>query len=146
MILEPGRSIVSANQLLLIKVHRIKKRSGIPKWLITDGGLGTVSMPTFYEYHEILLCNDINRPRTEKVHIIGPVCFASDIVYKNKLMPEIEEGDVLAIMDSGAYFTALESSFGFPRPAIVRVTKDKHYLLRRAETFQDMIQRDLLIN
>jgi diaminopimelate decarboxylase len=143
LVYEPGRSIVSANQFLLLTVHRVKERHGIRKWLITDGGLGTVTMPTFYEYHEVFVCNDVRRPRTEKVTISGPVCFASDTVYRNKLMPEVHPGEVLAVMDSGAYFTALESSFGFSRPAIVSVNGTSYRLIRRAETFEDMVFRDL---
>jgi diaminopimelate decarboxylase len=143
IIIEPGRCITSSNQLLLLKVHRIKERPGIHKWLITDGGIGTVTMPTFYEYHEIFLCNDPNRPRTEKVTITGPVCFAADIVYRNKKMPVVHPQEVLAIMDSGAYFTAWESSFGFPHPAIATVANGKHHLIRRRENFDDMVARDI---
>ncbi len=142
LIYEPGRCIVSPNQLLLLTVHRIKERDGVGKWLITDGGLGTVTLPTYYEYHEVFLCNDVLRPRTEKVHIIGPACFAGDIVYRNKWMPKVRTGEVLAIMDTGAYFVALESSFGFARPAIVGVNHDGVRLLRRRETYEDLIMRD----
>lgn len=142
LIYEPGRCIVSSNQLLLLTVHRIKERPGITKWLVTDGGLGTVTLPTYYEYHEVFLCDDVHRPRTEKVTIIGPACFAGDVVYRNKRMPRVQVGEVLAIMDSGAYFTALESSFGFPRPAIVAVHGTSHRIVRSRETFEEMSQRD----
>ncbi len=142
LIVEPGRSIASSSQLLLLRIHQVKDRRGLRKWLITDGGIGTVTMPTFYEYHEIFLCNDIYRPGKEHVTITGPVCFASDIVYRNKKMPVVHPGEVLAIMDSGAYFTSWESSFGFPRPAIVAVRDGKHILIRKRESFDDMITRD----
>lgn len=142
LIFEPGRSIVSSNVFLLLTVHRVKERPGVGKWLITDGGLGTVTLPTFYEYHEVFLCNDVRRPRTEKVTIIGPACFAGDVVYRNKLMPRVRAGDVIAIMDSGAYFTALESSFGFPRPAIIAVDGTAHRIVRSREEFDEMSQRD----
>ncbi|MBN1273879.1 MAG: hypothetical protein JXB26_16570 [Candidatus Aminicenantes bacterium] len=146
LLYEPGRSIASPNQFLLLTVHRVKERRGIKKWLITDGGLGTVTLPTFYEYHEIFLCNDVFRPAVEKSTIIGPVCFASDVVYRNKLMPRVQPGEVLALMDSGAYFTAMESSFGFPHPAIVSVKNNSVSLIRRTETFADMTGRDVYIN
>lgn len=146
LLYEPGRCIASPNQFLLLTVHRIKERPGVKKWLITDGGLGTVTLPTFYEYHEIFLCNDVFRPKSEKITIIGPVCFASDIVYRNKLMPRVQPGEVLAVMDSGAYFTAMESSFGFPRPAIVSVKDTSVALVRRTETFSDMTGRDVNID
>jgi len=144
LVYEPGRCIVSPNQFLLLTVHRVKDRWGIRKWLITDGGLSTVAMPTYYEYHEVFLANDVGRPRTEKVTIIGPACFAGDVVYRNKLMPEVHPGEILAIMDSGAYFTALESSFGFPRPAIVSVNGSTCRLIRTRETFDEMVARDIL--
>jgi diaminopimelate decarboxylase len=144
LIYEPGRGIVSPSQFLLLTVHRVKDRPGLRKWLITDGGLGTVTLPTFYEYHEVFLCNDVRRPRTERVNIVGPVCFASDVVYRNKHMPQVNSNEVLAIMDSGAYFTAFESSFGFARPAIVSVDDQGHRLIRRSETFEDMVCRDLV--
>jgi len=142
LIIEPGRCIASSNQMLLLTVHQVKERPGLKKWIITDGGLGTVTMPTFYEYHEMFLCNDVGRPRTERVTITGPVCFAGDVVYRNKKMPVVDPGDVLAIMDSGAYFTALESSFGFPRPAIVTVSNGDSTLIRSRETYEEMVGRD----
>lgn len=140
---EPGRSIASPNQLLLLTVSQVKTRPRVRKWLITDGGLGTVTLPTFYECHEVFLADDVRRPRTESVTIVGPVCFASDIVYRNIRMPEVRPGEIIAIMDSGAYFIAQESSFGFPRPAVVGVRRDGCRLVRRRETFADLTGRDL---
>ena len=145
LLCEPGRSIASPGQFLLLTVHHVKERPKLRKWLITDGGLGTVTLPTFYEYHEVLLADDVTRPRTETVTIIGPVCFASDIVYRNIRMPRVAPGEVIAVMDSGAYFTALESSFGFSRPAIVAVRGKDVRLVRRSETFADMVGRDFLL-
>ncbi len=138
---EPGRCLVSPSQLLLLKVQRIKERNS-KKWLITDGGLGTITMPTYYEYHEMFLCNEFSRKIKEKVTITGPCCFASDLVYKNKLLPKVQEGEVLALMDTGAYFNALESSFNFYKPAIVSINGDECEIVRRRETFSDLIERD----
>ncbi|HVP91539.1 MAG TPA: hypothetical protein VMS75_10010 [Terriglobales bacterium] len=144
LISEPGRSIASPNQFLLLSVSQVKARPNVRTWLITDGGLGTVTLPTFYECHEVLLADDVRRPRTERVTIVGPVCFASDVVYRNIRMPEVRPGEVLAVMDSGAYFIAQESSFGFPRPAVVAVKGNACRLVRRRETFADLTGRDHL--
>ncbi|MDT3696004.1 MAG: hypothetical protein ROY99_06385 [Ignavibacterium sp.] len=138
---EPGRCIVSPAQFLLLKVYRVKIRDG-KKWLITDGGLGTITMPTYYEYHEMFLCNEFKRNPQEKVTVTGPCCFASDLVYKNKLLPKVNEGDILALMDTGAYFNTLESSFNFNKPAIVSINGENCKIVRRRETFSDMIERD----
>ncbi len=59
-------------------------------------------------------------------------------------MPTVEPGMVLAIMDSGAYFTSWESSFGFPRPAIVAVKNGRVRVIRKRETFDQMIERDVV--
>jgi diaminopimelate decarboxylase len=61
-------------------------------------------------------------------------------------MPRVSPGEVIAVMDSGAYFTALESSFGFSRPAIVSVKGSGVRLIRRSETFADMVRRDFLLD
>jgi len=142
LILEPGRCITSPNQILLLKIHQVKERKGIKKWLIADAGIGTLTMPTFYENHEVILCNDVNRKISGKVTITGPGCFAADIVYRNKPMPDISPGEVIAVMDSGAYFTSWESSFGYPRPAIVAAYEGRHSLLREREKFENMISLD----
>jgi diaminopimelate decarboxylase len=142
LIFEPGRCITGPNQLLLIKIHQVKERKGIKKWLIADAGIGTVTMPTYYEHHEVILCNDIRRKASEKITVAGPGCFSADVVYRNKLMPKVIPGEMLAILDSGAYFTSWESSFGFPRPAIVSAIKGRHRLLRERESFEHMISLD----
>jgi diaminopimelate decarboxylase len=142
LILEPGRYLTSSSQVLLLKVHRIKERKGAGKWLITDGGIGTITMPTYYEYHEIFLCNDVKKKCNEKVTISGPCCFAEDIVYKHKLMPGVNEGQILAIMDCGAYFNQMESNFGFVKPPVISVNGQGHKIVRRRESFQDLLLRD----
>ena len=144
LIYEPGRAIAGPSQLLLLTVQGVKDRPGLRKWVLTDGGLGTVSLPTFYECHAVLLADDVRRPRTETVTISGPVCFASDSVYRNIRMPAVYPGEVVAIMDSGAYFIAQESNFGFPRPAVAGVGEQGARLLRSRETFEEMTGRDLI--
>ncbi|MDP4276189.1 MAG: hypothetical protein Q8914_01015 [Bacteroidota bacterium] len=144
LVVEPGRCLVSSSQLLILKVHQVKERKGIRKWLIADAGIGTLTMPTFYELHEIVLCNDVNRKQSGRVTIAGPGCFAADVVYRNKAMPDVLPGEMIAVLDSGAYFTSWESSFGFPRPAIVSAMDGRHTLLRVRETVDQMVSLDVL--
>jgi diaminopimelate decarboxylase len=140
---EPGRAIVSGAGVLLLGVGAVKRRDGVGTWVITDGAAGTVAFPLYYEYHEVLLCRAVSAPRTERYTIVGPVCFSADWIYRNKRMPQIEPGDVLAVCDAGAYFTVQETNFGFPRPPIVSVNEGTATLLRRRETFDDMVSRDI---
>jgi diaminopimelate decarboxylase len=143
LIAEPGRSIASPNQILLLRAHQIKERPGVGQWVTTDGGIGTVTMPTYYEFHELFLCNDALRPRDRHLSINGPGCFAADQVYRNKFMPKILPDEVIAIMDSGAYFSSWESNFGFPRPAVVAARQGHTRVLRHRETFDQMMVRDV---
>ena len=143
LIAEPGRSVAGPHQLLLLQVHQVKKRPGAGVWITTDGGIGTVTMPTYYEYHEVFLASDVRRPGKHRATINGPGCFAADQVYRNKRMPEVYAGEMLAVMDSGAYFTSWESNFGYPRPAVVVVSDGTTSLLRRRETLEAMMEKDL---
>lgn len=143
LVVEPGRAIASRAGVLLLGVGAVKERAGVGTWVITDGGAGTVAFPLFYEYHEVLLCRAVNAPRTELYTLVGPVCFSADWIYRNKRMPPIRPGDVLAVCDAGAYFTVQESNFGFPRPPIVSVRDGTASLIRRRETFEDMVSRDI---
>jgi len=140
--IEPGRALVSGAGVLLVGVGGRKERKGVGTWIITDGAAGTVAFPLFYEYHEVLVCRAPDAPRTQRYSLVGPVCFSADWIYRNKDMPPIQTGDVLAVCDAGAYFTVQESSFGFPHPPIVAVRDGQRHLLRRRETFEDMVQRD----
>lgn len=143
LFVEPGRSIVSSAGVLLLTVGSVKPRQGVGTWVIADGAAGTVAFPLFYEYHEVLLCRAAHAARSERYSLVGPVCFSADWIYRNKKMPPIVPGDVLAVCDAGAYFTVQETNFGFPRPAVVAVRDGESRLIRRRETFDDMVSRDL---
>jgi diaminopimelate decarboxylase len=143
LVIEPGRSIVSGAGVLLVGVGGRKERAGVGTWIITDGAAGTVAFPLFYEYHEVFLCRAPHAPRTKCYSIVGSVCFSADWIYRNKRLPPVRTGDVLAVCDAGAYFTVQESSFGFPHPPIVAVRDGRPRILRRRETFDDMVQRDV---
>ncbi|MBC8144206.1 MAG: hypothetical protein H7X80_01405, partial [bacterium] len=143
LIIEPGRWLVGGAQHLLLTIEYVKTRTGVGTWYITDGGVGTVSLPTWYEYHEVFSCDRPCAPRTDIVNIVGPGCFAGDIVYKNKPMQRMSEGETIAVMDSGAYFLALESNFGHPRSAIVGIENGSPRVLRRREQLEEMVSRDI---
>lgn len=143
LLLEPGRAVASGAGVLLLTVGRIKHRQGVGTWAIADGGAGTVAFPLFYELHEILHCRTPQAAPTHRYDIVGGACFSADWIYRGKHLPELRVGDVLAVCDAGAYFTVQESNFGFPHPAIHGVRDGKSRVLRRRESFQDMVGRDV---
>ena len=80
--------------------------------------------------------------RTLTYRLAGPICSPADVLSWSAVLPELAIGDALAIMDAGAYFVRFSTSFSFPRPAIVMVDGLDVQLLRRAETFEDIIAHD----
>jgi diaminopimelate decarboxylase len=142
LVLEPGRSVVSQAGVLLVTVGAIKSRPGVGTWAIADGAAGTVAFPLFYEYHEVFLCRDPHGERRCCYTLVGAACHSADWIYRRKRMPRLRVGDVLAICDAGAYFTVQECNFGFPRPAIVAARDANARVLRRRQTFADMVRLD----
>jgi diaminopimelate decarboxylase len=142
LVLEPGRCLVSSNQTLLLRVLAVRRKSGHRDYIVTDGGQMPVNFPTFYEYHAVLCCREPFRLPAPAVDIIGPGCHSADYVLRNATLPPVVEGDVLAVMDSGAYFISFEGNFGFPRPAVIAVKDGTASIMRRAETHDDMLSRE----
>jgi diaminopimelate decarboxylase len=140
--LEPGRCLTSPHQTLLIRVLAIKQRSRQRPHVITDGGQMTVNFPTFYEHHAMVCCRNPHRPPARRVDVVGPGCHSADFVCRNRALPEVVEGDLLAIMDAGAYFLSFEGNFGFPRAAVVGIEHGLPSVLRRRETCDDMLSRE----
>jgi diaminopimelate decarboxylase len=144
LILEPGRSLISSNIIFLMRVHRLKAAGRRSSWAVTDGGMWTSTFNPTFEYHEMFLCRDVVAARPQKYNITGSTFYGGDAIVHNKKLPPLRVGDVLALMDAGAYFTAMESNFGRPRPPYVGVKEGRVRVLRRPETSEDMLSRDVL--
>ena len=144
LILEPGRSLVSSNVIFLMTVLDLKPANGSAWWAVTDGGMWTTTFNPTFEYHEVFLARDVRAPRPNRYHLTGSALYGGDYILHNKKLPVLQRGDVLALMDSGAYFTAMESNFGRTRPAYVAVKQGSVRVLRRRETVEDMLVRDLV--
>ena len=142
-VVETGRLVTGPCQLLLVRVSHKKERTGMPPWIVTDGGAGTVVFPVYYELHEVVNGSRATPAPIRPVTMVGPVCYATDWIYRNKPMPPVHPGDVLAVLDTGAYFSVLACNFGFLRPAVVGIQGGTADLLQRRETPEDVIRRDL---
>jgi diaminopimelate decarboxylase len=143
LLVEAGRYVTGPAQMLLVTAQGVKRRRGIPPWIITDGGAGTVAFPLYYEIHEVVNCSRADSRPLGPVTMVGPVCYSTDWIYRNKVMPPIEPGDVIAVLDTGAYFSVTERGFGFLRPAAVGVSNGGVHVLRRRETPEDVVRRDV---
>jgi len=143
IIFEPGRAITSSAQFLLLKVLAIKPaRNGI-KDVILDGGKN-VAPPLDWECHTVFNASRIQTPPDAYYSLFGPLCTPYDVIYHIKKLPSLGLGDILAIMDTGAYFTSMQSNFcSFPKSAAVLIQDGHHQLIRRKESFEDLMAKDL---
>jgi diaminopimelate decarboxylase len=115
-------------------------------FLIGEAGKLNLTLPMDFQYHEIFDIKRANTPRNKCFSIVGRVCTTADWTARMKLLPsDLSPGDILAIMDAGAYFTAFSNSFAFPRPPVIVVSKDGSVTeIRRRETFADLVGCDTL--
>ena len=136
---EPGRFLVANAGCLLCRVLYVKK-NGRKTFVITDAGMNDLIRPALYgAYHAI----EPVSPRTgrkQKVDIVGPVCETGDFFAKDRMLPPVEPGDLLAILDTGAYGASLSSNYNArPRPAEVLVEGTRATLIRPRETIAELI-------
>jgi diaminopimelate decarboxylase len=138
--LEPGRAMTGNTQILLTSVMTTKD-AGEVKFAVLDAGIN-IAESARSEYHQVFCVNRFGAEATRVHTLVGPICSPGDTLYPAIRLPELEAGDRLAIMDAGAYFVPFSTSFSFPRPAIVAVDRGESSLLRRRETFEDLVQTD----
>jgi diaminopimelate decarboxylase len=92
-------------------------------------------------YHHIIVANRLNEEPTKMYDIVGPICETGDVLAKDRFLPKISEGDIIAILTTGAYGYSMSSQYNSrPRPAEVLVKDGKHELIRERETFQDLLR------
>lgn len=141
LLVEPGRSMTGNAQLLLCKVLGFKASgaSGLPH-VVLDAGIN-IAEPMRGEYHQIFVAGP-ESPSERTYRLVGPICTPMDTLAWARRMPDLSPGDVLAVMDAGAYFVPFSTSFSFPQPGIAVIEDGRAHLLRRAETFEDLVRRD----
>jgi len=145
LILEPGRFIVGNAGILLTKV--IYNKKGIKKnFLIVDAGMNDLIRPSLYgAYHKIIPVN-LNKGKEVLYDVVGPICESGDFLGKDRHLPEVKEGDLLAIRSAGAYGFSMSSNYNSRlRAAEVLVDDDKYYLIREREKYEDLISYEKIV-
>jgi diaminopimelate decarboxylase len=139
---EPGRYLVCDASILLTRVNTVKV-TPFKRFVGVDAGFNTLVRPTMYgSYHHMLVANKLGAPKKETYDVAGPICESGDILAKDRRLPKVQEGDLLAVLNTGAYGYAMSSQYNArPRAAEVMVRDGKYALIRERETLDDLIYR-----
>lgn len=145
LLIEPGRSIVGPAGVALYTVGARKEIPGVRTYVSVDGGMGDNIRPAIYgAKYEAMVANKPQAARTEVVTIAGKYCESGDILIRDVALPPLTPGDVLAVPASGAYCLAMASTYNLnPRPAVVLVRDGQARLIRRRETYDDLLACDV---
>ena len=135
---EPGRYLVADSSVLLTRVNSVKFAH--KNFVNVDAGFNLLIRPTMYDsYHEVIVANKAASPATEIYSIAGPICETGDILAADRLLPVVEAGDIIAVLDAGAYGFAMASQYNCrPRCAEVLVKGKDKALMRNRETTEDI--------
>ena len=139
LLLEPGRFLVAQAGALVARVLQVK-RNGKKTFVITDAAMNDLIRPALYQaHHDIVpVRRRAGRPRT--VDVVGPVCETGDFFARDRKLALVEPGDLVALLDAGAYGMAQSSNYNTrPRAAEVLVEGGKALLIRRRETMADLL-------
>ena len=141
LFIEPGRYISAEAGIILTQINTIKN-NGYKMFAGINAGFNTLIRPAFYNsYHHIILCDEIERKSQVKYDIVGPICESGDVLGKERELPELNEGEFLAILDTGAYGFTMSSPYNSrPRPAELLIRNGDLYKIRNEETFDDLIR------
>jgi diaminopimelate decarboxylase len=136
--MEPGRSIVGNAGILVSRVQYIKE-SHFKTFIVADAAMNDLIRPALYQaHHEILPVTATDK----KVlgDLVGPICESGDFLAQDRELPAVGEGDLLVALSAGAYGFSMASSYNSrPRPAEVMVEGDVATLIRRRESWEDLI-------
>lgn len=138
LIIEPGRVIVGNAGILVTKV--LYTKSGTKQFIIVDAGMNDLARPSLYgAYHAIQAV--VQSDRGEVVaDLVGPICETGDFLAKERMLPVSETGDLLAVMSAGAYGFSMSSNYNSrPRVPEILVQGDEFFVIRKRETFADLI-------
>lgn len=140
LLLEPGRAIVGPAGVLVARVVYRKRNNG-KQFVIVDAAMNDLIRPSLYNaYHEIVPVVRSGKGQTETMDMVGPVCESGDFFARGREISRVEEGDLVAILDAGAYGMSLASNYNTrPRAAEVLVDGKRAKLIRKRESVDDLL-------
>jgi diaminopimelate decarboxylase len=143
---EPGRSIVGSACVTAYTIGSQKTVPEIRAYISVDGGMSDNPRPiTYQSRYRAVVANRLSAPLTETVTIAGKHCESGDILIQEASLPVVQRGDILVVMDTGAYNYSMSSNYNrLPRPAAVLVKEGEANLILKRETYEDLLRQDVL--
>jgi diaminopimelate decarboxylase len=143
VIVEPGRALLGPAGAFVVRVLYVK-RVHDRRFVVVDGGMNDLLRPALYDAYHRIVPVELRDGEKEKVDIAGAVCETSDTFGRDRLLVDPRPGDLLAILDTGAYGYAMSSNYNLrPRPAEVLVEGGDFRVVRTAESMDDLLKREL---
>ncbi len=141
--IEPGRSIVGAAGVLLTRVLNLKT-TGDKNFVIVDAAMNDLIRPALYSaYHEMLPLRETGGPK-KKADVVGPVCETGDFLAKDRELPPVMPGDMIAICTAGAYGFVQSSNYNSrPRAVEILVEENTWRVIRERETYEDLVRGEV---
>ncbi len=145
LIMEPGRVIVGNAGVLLTRVLYTKEGEA-KRFVIVDAAMNDLIRPSLYgAYHEIRLVREVSGGKTQVVDVVGPVCESGDFLAKDREMPKVDSGDLLAVMSAGAYGFVMSSNYNSrPRVPEVLVRDEQFHVVRAREEYADLVKGEVI--
>ncbi len=145
IVIEPGRSIVGPAGITLYQVGSIKEIPGVRTYVAIDGGMTDNPRYALYQSeYELVVASRAGDPRTQSVTLAGKCCESGDLIGKDMSTQEIHEGDIVAVLATGAYNYSMASNYNrIPRPAVVMVKDGESRVIVKRETLEDLVKNDL---
>ncbi|MDP3790814.1 MAG: diaminopimelate decarboxylase [Candidatus Omnitrophota bacterium] len=147
IVLEPGR-FISGNSGILVTKVLYTKETPHNKFVIVDSGMSDLIRPSLYTaYHKIVPVKVAidSADTSEKVDVVGPICESGDFLGKDRFLPQMHKGDLLAVMGAGAYGFTMSSNYNSrPRAAEVMVIEGKIYVVRKQEAYRDLVRGEVI--
>ena len=144
VVVEPGRALVGAAGTLLTRVVDVKTYAGGPRFVVLDSGMTELLRPALYNaFHRVVAVAP--RPGPESPHeVVGPLCESSDILGRDRLLPVMEVGDLVAVLDAGAYGSVMASTYN-RRPLLPEVLMDggSWRVIRRRQTIDELLATEI---
>jgi diaminopimelate decarboxylase len=156
VILEPGRTIAANAGILLTRVQYLKT-GGKKKFIIVDSGMHHLVRPTMYDAFHFIWptrvapghvpagrSRQMDMPGLEAADVVGPICETGDVLARDRELPPVARGELLSVFTAGAYGMVMASNYNaMPRPAEVLVHGDQATIIRRRETYDDLVAQEL---